>query len=132
MFGNSNTAPPLLWLSSANTITSYSLYTLTLHSILAFVVTAEGFDAIMSVTCKYFKRVIFIPRKDTWSAEDWPLALSLRLDLMDWGLPGKLITDRDPKFFSQFWTSFFNKLGVQTLYSTAYHPQTDGSSERMN
>ena len=55
-----------------------------------------------------------------------------RLDLIDWGLPGELITDRDPKFLSKFWMALFEKLGVKLLYSTAYHPQTDGSSERTN
>lgn len=107
-------------------------YMLTLDFILALPVIAEGFNAIMSVTCKYSKRVILIPGKGIWSAEDWALALLLQLDLIDWGLLGELITNRDPKFLSQFWTSLFNKLGVQMLYSTAYHPQTDGSSERTN
>ena len=54
------------------------------------------------------------------------------MDLIDWGLPGELITDRDLKFLSKFWTALFAKLGVKLLYSIAYHPQTDGSSERTN
>lgn len=86
----------------------------------------------MSVTCKFSKRVTLVPGKDTWSAADWAYALLARLDLIDWGLPGELITDRDPKFLSEFWTALFTKLGVKLLYSTAYHPQTDGSSERTN
>ncbi len=54
------------------------------------------------------------------------------MDLINWGFSGELITDRDPKFLSAFWTALFTKLGVKLLYSTAYHPQTDGSSERTN
>ncbi len=42
------------------------------------------------------------------------------------------MTDRDPKFLSRFWTARFKKLGVELFYSTAYHPQSDGSSERTN
>lgn len=92
----------------------------------------EGYNALMSVTCKFSKRVTLIEGKDTFSAEDWAHALLTRLDLVDWGLPGELITDRDPKFLSKFWASLFEKLGVKLLYSTAYHQQTDGSSERSN
>lgn len=55
-----------------------------------------------------------------------------RLDLINWGLPGERIMDKDHKFLSQFWTALFTKLGVKLLYSTAYHPQTDGSSKRTN
>ena len=43
-----------------------------------------------------------------------------------------MITDRDPKILSSFWTVFFKKLGVELFYPTAYHHQTDGSSERTN
>ena len=86
----------------------------------------------MSVTCKFSKRVTLIKGKDTFTAKDWAHAFLARLDFVDWGLPGELITDRDPKFLTKFWTSLFEKLGVKLLYSTAYYPQTDGSSERTN
>ena len=86
----------------------------------------------MSVTCKFSKRVTLIEGADTWSAEDWAHAFLKSLDLIDWGLPGELITDRNPKFLSRFWKALFARLGVNLLYSTAYHPQTDGSSERTN
>ena len=43
-----------------------------------------------------------------------------------------IISDRDTKFLSSFWRSIFEKLGVQLLTSTAYHPQTDKQSERTN
>lgn len=92
----------------------------------------EGYNALMSVTCKFSKRVTLIEGKDTWTAKEWAHAFLTRLDLVDWGFLGELITDRDPKFLSRFWTVLFKKLGVKLLYSTAYHPQTDGSSERMN
>lgn len=86
----------------------------------------------MSVTCKFFKRITLIEGIDTWSAKQCAHAFLKRLDLVDWGLLGELITDRDPKFLSKFCAALFTKLGVKLLYSTAYHPQTDVSSERMN
>ena len=109
-----------------------TFFTLTLDFVLALPLTKEKFNALMSVTCKFSKRVTLIPGADTWSAEDWPHAFLKRLDLIDWGLSGELITDRDPKFLSSFWKALFIKLGVKLLYSTAYHLQTDGTSERTN
>ena len=86
----------------------------------------------MSVTCKFSKRVTLVEDADTWLAEKWAHAFLKWLDLIDWGLPGELITDRDPKFLSKFWIALFAKLGVKLFYSTAYHPQTDDASERTN
>lgn len=86
----------------------------------------------MLVICKFFKQVILVPSKDIWSAVDWAYALLARLNLIDWELPGKLITDKDPKFLSEFGTALFTKLGVKLLYNTAYHLQTDGFSKRTN
>lgn len=107
-------------------------FTLTLDFILALPLSPEGYNVLMSVTCKFSKRITLVPSKDTWPAADWAYALLARLDLIDWGLPEELITNRNPKFLSEFWMALFTKLEVKLLYSTAYHPQTDGSSERTN
>ena len=42
------------------------------------------------------------------------------------------MSDRDAKFTSSFWTSFCAQVGIQLKMSTAYHPETDGQTERMN
>ena len=107
-------------------------FTLTLDFMLALPLSKEKYNAIMSVTCKFSKRVTLIEGADTWSVEQWAHAFLNRLDLIDWGLSGELITDWDPKFLSKFWTALFAKLGVKLLYSIPYHPQTDGSSKRTN
>ena len=86
----------------------------------------------MSVTCKFSKQVILVEGKDIWSAKDWAYALLRCLNMIDWGLFLELITNRDPKFLSKFWKALFTKLGVKLLYSTVYHMQTDGFSERIN
>ena len=108
-------------------------HTLTLDFILSLpLVTPSGLDCAMSVTDKFSKRMTLIEGKSTFAAPDWATVLLERLDISDWGLPKVIISDRDPKFMSDIWKSIFDTLGVSLLYSTAYHPQTDGASERTN
>ncbi|MBW0584944.1 hypothetical protein O181_124659 [Austropuccinia psidii MF-1] len=47
------------------------------------------------------------------------------------GVPKIIISDRNPKLKSEFWTKLYDMLGTKLAFSTAYHPQTDGLAERM-
>jgi hypothetical protein len=47
-------------------------------------------------------------------------------------MPKEIISDRDTKFTSNFWKSLFVRFEKQLLFSTAYHPQNDGQTERVN
>lgn len=57
---------------------------------------------------------------------EWAESLLHRLDITDLGIPKVIISDRDRKFLADLWQGLFIKLGVKLLYSTAYHPQSDG------
>ena len=48
------------------------------------------------------------------------------------GVPDSILSDRDPRFTAKFWRAFWTQLGTTLTMSTAYHPQTDGQTERAN
>ncbi|KAL0448455.1 UNVERIFIED_CONTAM: Transposon Ty3-I Gag-Pol polyprotein [Sesamum latifolium] len=49
-----------------------------------------------------------------------------------WGLPKDIVSDRDSRFTSVFWTKLFKILGFKLSMSSSYHPQSDGQTERFN
>ena len=92
---------------------------------------ASGSNAIFVVVDMLSKMAHFIPTKTTASAPD---TAQLFFDHIFWlhGLPQVIVSDCNPKFTSHFWTSLFSLLGTKLAMSTAFHPQTDGQTERMN
>jgi hypothetical protein len=77
------------------------------------------------------RAAVFLPCSDTITG---PGIAQLYFDnVYRWfGLPSKVISDRDPRFTSHFGKALTAKLGIQRNLSTAFHPQTDGLSERKN
>ena len=49
-----------------------------------------------------------------------------------YGVPKTIVFDRDTKFLSYFWKVLWGKLGTKLIFSTSYHPQTDGQIEVVN
>ena len=97
----------------------------------ASVFQGETYDAILTATDKVSRAVIFAPGKETWDAREWSDVL-LREVVRRWGIPLSIISDRGSIFVSEMWKALFTKLGTSLLFSTAYHPQTDGQSEATN
>jgi hypothetical protein len=49
-----------------------------------------------------------------------------------WGLPMRIMSDRDARFMIKFWKTLFNLVGKNLLKSSSYHPQTYGKTEQIN
>ena len=111
---------------------SIPFHTIAMDFIVALPTTLTGMNTLLTVTCKATKRVLLVPGLDTWTAPEWAEVVLRALLDHDWGIPRSIISDRDSRFMSDFWQRIFALLGVKFLTATAYHPQTDGQSERTN
>ncbi|GJU64091.1 putative reverse transcriptase domain-containing protein [Tanacetum coccineum] len=91
--------------------------------------TSSGQDTIWVIVDRLTKSAHFLPMKETDSMEKLTRQY-LKEVVSRHGVPVLIISDRDSKFTSHFWKSLNKALGTQLDMSTAYHPQTDGQSER--
>lgn len=92
---------------------------------------SEGFDTILVVVDRLTKFAHFIPLRHPFSAAQVAKALWDNVIKLH-GVPLSIISDRDCIFTSAVWRGIFATVGTKLLYSTAYHPQTDGQTERVN
>ena len=91
-----------------------------------------GHDTILTITdtdCS--KASIFLPCSESIDSEGVALLYATHV-IPHYGIPRKVISDRDVRFTSKFTTELCRLLDIHQNISTAYHPQTDGASERTN
>ena len=91
--------------------------------------TSHGNDSIWVVIDRLTKSAHFIPMREDFKMEKLA-RLYLDMIVMRHGVPVSIISDRDSRFTSRFWQMMQECLGTRLDMSTAYHPQTDGQSER--
>nr|GEZ09134.1 reverse transcriptase domain-containing protein [Tanacetum cinerariifolium] len=89
----------------------------------------QGFDTIWVVVDQITKSAHFLPIREN-DPLDKLARLYLNRIVARHEIPVSIICDRDGKFTSNFWRSFQKALGTDISMSTAYHPETDGQSER--
>ncbi|KAJ9556252.1 LOW QUALITY PROTEIN: hypothetical protein OSB04_010866 [Centaurea solstitialis] len=91
--------------------------------------TSRSYDAIWVIVDRLTKSAHFIAIRESSSAE--ALAdIYVKEIVARHGVPVTIISDRDVRFTSRFWGKFHEDLGTRLQFSTAFHPQTDGQSER--
>jgi len=91
----------------------------------------RGFDSINVIVDKFSKAIVISPCKKTITASE-TAKLFLDNAWKRFGLPDKIISDRGPQFASKVSQEIWKALGITSAMSTAYHPQTDGETERVN
>ena len=91
--------------------------------------TREGHDAIWVVVDRLRKSAHFLPVHTTSSMDQYA-QLYIKEIVRLHGVPRSIVSDRDSRFTSTFWKSLHKTMGTTLAFSTAFHPQTDGQSER--
>jgi len=94
-------------------------------------VCTSGNDTIVTVIDSLTKRAHWFAVKETISAEDFA-GIFVDFHMRLHGLPKSIISDRDPRFTSDFWKHLMSIWQTKLRMSTAYHPQTDGQAEKAN
>jgi transposase InsO family protein len=88
-------------------------------------------DSIMVVVDKLTKAMHFIPMKATHKATNI-VEIYMKEFVRIHGVPKEIVSERDPKFTSNFWKGLFKGFGTNLNLSTTYHPESNGKIERKN
>ena len=91
--------------------------------------TPERHDAVWVIVDQLTKSAYFLAVRMTFMLERF-CRLYIREIVLLHGVPVSIVSDRDPRFTAHFWKSFQKAMGTRLTMSTAFHPQTDGQSER--
>jgi hypothetical protein len=92
---------------------------------------SKTFDSILVVVDRLTKYATFIPTNKTITADQF-CDLFIAYIFAQHGMPHEIISDRGSIFTSKFWQRFCDLVKVKTNLSTAFHPQSDGQTERVN
>jgi hypothetical protein len=103
----------------------------TMDLITALPKSKSGNDAIVVFVDKLTKMVHYVATATNVTAPKLA-TIFMREVVRLHGVPDSILSDRDPRFTAHFWRAFWSQLGTTLTMSTAYHPQTDGQTERAN
>jgi hypothetical protein len=93
--------------------------------------TQRGYDSIWVIVDRLTKVAHFLPVKTTYKGPKLAELYMERIVCLH-GVPKKIVSDRGSQFTSNFWHKVHESLGTKLNFSTAFHPQTDGQTERIN
>jgi hypothetical protein len=89
------------------------------------------YDSICVIVDRLTKVAHFIPVKMTYSGAKLAELYMPRIVCLH-GVPKKIMSDRGSQFTSKFWEKLHESMDTKLNFSSAYHPQTDGQTERTN
>jgi transposase InsO family protein len=93
--------------------------------------TRDGYDSIWVIVDRLTKVANFIPVKTTYTRAKLAELYMSRIVCLH-GVPKKIVSDRGTQFTSRFWGKLHESMDTKLNFSSAYHPQTDGQTERIN
>jgi transposase InsO family protein len=93
--------------------------------------TQLGYDSFWVIVDRLTKVAHFIPVKTTYSGLQLAELYMSRIVCLH-GVPKKIMSDRGTQFTSKFWERLHESLDTQLRFSSAYHPQIDGQTKRVN
>jgi hypothetical protein len=93
--------------------------------------TQSGYDSIWVIMDQLTKVAQFIPVKTTYSGPQLVELYMLRIVCLH-GVPRKIVPGRGTQFTTRFWERLHETLDTQLCFSSAYYPQTDDQTERVN
>ena len=93
--------------------------------------TQRGYDSIWVVVDRLTKVAHFIPVRTNYRGDQLAEKYMERIVCLH-GVPKRIVSDRGTQFTSKFWEKLHDALGTELRFSTAYHPQSDGQTERVN
>jgi hypothetical protein len=93
--------------------------------------TQSGYDSIWIIMDPLTKIAHFIPIKMTYTVPQLAELYMSRI-VYSHGVPKRIVSDRGTQFTSKFWERLHETLDTQLNFSSAYHPQTDGQTKRVN
>ena len=91
----------------------------------------QVYDLILVIIDRFTKIARYLPVRKTIDAPELASTL-IRTWVKDFGLPDSIVSDRGSVFTAKFWSSLCYHLKIKRKLSTAFHPQTDGQTERQN
>lgn len=102
-----------------------------LDLIVALPRTKSGQDAVVVFVDKLTKMVHYVATTTNVTAPQLSQIFMREVCRLH-GVPESILSDRDPRFTAHFWRALWDQLGTKLTMSTAFHPQTDGQTERAN
>lgn len=103
-----------------------------MNFIVTLLVTKNGLNSLLMITCKFSKRILLLSEKMMNTVKNWTLCLISVLMTHEWNISCVIISNKDFKFMLSFWRFMFERLKTTLLTSISYHSQIDEMFERMN
>jgi len=112
-------------------ITSWKWENISMDFITELPHTLHGYNSIWVIVDRLTKSTHFRPVRDRYTVDKYAELYLTKIVCLH-GVPKSIVSDKGPQFTAQFWNSLHDVKGTELTFSTAYHPQTGGQTERVN